>query len=85
MNSYLIWVLSDNAAYIKVELLEEMVESEVYEIQKQFVGKGYMISTISKTADGRLVFDMYKAKGGHEYAVGLAEAFYHTDEALMRE
>lgn len=69
MNDYIIWVMADNSDYMKLEFLNEAVESDLYWAQKRFIDKGYIVTSVDKTADGRHVITLYQTQGASDYKV----------------
>ena len=69
MKAYTIWVMAGNSDYMKLEFLNEAVESDLYYVQKRFIEKGYIVTNIDKTADGRHIITLYQTQGRPDYKV----------------
>ena len=69
MKNYIIWVMVDNPDYMKLEFLNETVENDLYWAQMRFIEKGYIITNIDKTADGRHIITLYQTQGASDYKV----------------
>lgn len=80
MNDYIIWIMADNSKYMKLEFLNETVESDVYWAQKRFIDKGYIVTNIEKTIDGRQIITLYQTQGSSDYTVVENESVKSLDE-----
>lgn len=69
MNDYVIWVMTSNSDYLKLEFLNEAVDSDLYWAQKRFIEKGYIVTNINKTTDGRHIITLYQTQGAPDYKV----------------
>lgn len=80
MDNYILWIMVDNPDCMKIEFLNETVESDLYWAQKRFIDKGYIVTSIDKTADGRHILTLLQTQGPSEYFVGENEPVKSLDE-----
>ncbi len=67
MIDYITWVMLGAPEYIRVETLGKVYDQRLLEIQKEFVGKGYMVTDIEELDKGRRALTFYKVEGTSEY------------------
>lgn len=68
MSDYIEWVMACNPRYLRVEFLNDTYESEIYEVQKAYIQKGYMVREC-RCDNGKTTIEFYKADGVAEYRV----------------
>ena len=69
MKDYIIWVQADASMAIKVEMTDRARPERLHRVQKEFVAKGYVLTNIMETKDGRMIYAFVKEVGATEYCV----------------
>lgn len=68
MSDYIEWVMACNPRYLRVEFLNDSYEREIYEVQRDYVQKGYMVREC-RCNEGKPTIEFYKADGASDYIV----------------
>lgn len=70
MKNYLVWTLPDDTSYIKIEFLtKDIEESQLHDVQKYYINKGYLVTDMIKAQDGRTILNLHKTDGDHEFGI----------------
>lgn len=70
MNNYLVWTLTDDTSHIKIEFLtNDIDESQLHDVQKYYINKGYLITEVIRAQDGRTILNLYKVDGISDFII----------------
>lgn len=67
-SDYLIWVMADNPRYLRVQIDDVPSDREIWEAQKEFVEKGYMVRDFTEEW-GKRTMELYKADGVCDWVI----------------